>query len=54
MSKVMKCQIEECLYNNNMECRAESIQVRSSNNTKKVNQSEHTCCDTFAPKVYLE
>ncbi|HHW44603.1 DUF1540 domain-containing protein [Desulfofundulus thermobenzoicus] len=51
MSKVMKCGIEECVHNNNMECRADGIEVRSSTNNKKCSQSEHTCCDTFAPRV---
>jgi len=46
MSKVMKCLCEECHYNNNHECHAEGIEVRSNGNIK-VDSSAGTCCSTF-------
>lgn len=51
MSKVSKCHIEECMHNRNKECLADGIEVRSSVMNKQASQSEHTCCDTFAPKA---
>lgn len=50
MSTVTKCQIEECKYNRSEECFADGIEVRSSVMDKKASMSEHTCCDTFAPR----
>lgn len=47
MPKVMKCMCEECYYNDNFECCADEIQVRSSAESNKVTTSEGTCCDTF-------
>ncbi|MCL6559490.1 MAG: DUF1540 domain-containing protein [Firmicutes bacterium] len=49
MSKVMRCMCEECHYNRNFECHADSIEVRSSGD-KKVESSGGTCCHTFRPK----
>ncbi|WP_078060260.1 DUF1540 domain-containing protein [Desulfotomaculum copahuensis] len=52
MSRVSKCHIEECVHNSNKECLADGgIEVRSSVMNKQASQSEHTCCDTFAPKA---
>jgi len=48
LSKVTKCMVEECHYNNAMECNADNIQVRSSNNV--VTTSDHTACETFRPR----
>lgn len=50
MSKVSKCNIEECTYNQNEQCFADSIQVRSSTQDLSVTMSENTCCETFKPK----
>ncbi|MFZ5646211.1 MAG: DUF1540 domain-containing protein [Bacillota bacterium] len=50
MSKVSTCKVEECMYNNNMECHAEGIEVLSSTLDKKCSQSANTMCQTFAPK----
>jgi len=51
MSKVSRCHIEECMHNRNKECLAGGIEVRSSVMNKQASQSEHTCCDTFAPRA---
>ncbi|MDA8334840.1 MAG: DUF1540 domain-containing protein [Peptococcaceae bacterium] len=48
MSKVAKCLVEECHFNNNTTCHADNIQVRSSNNV--VTTAAHTSCETFRPK----
>lgn len=50
MSKVMKCGIEECMHNQNMNCHADGIEVKSSVKDRKASMSENTCCDTFKPK----
>lgn len=47
-SKVSRCQVEECMYNRNMECHAEEIEVLSS--ATSVTQSSNTMCETFAPR----
>lgn len=47
MSKVMRCMCEECYHNNNFECHADEIEVRSSAQGNKVESSEGTCCSTF-------
>lgn len=49
-SRVSRCQVEECIYNRNMECHAEGIEVLSSTASKEVDQSPSTMCETFAPK----
>lgn len=49
-SKVSKCGVEECHYNNNKECHAEGIEVLSSTADKTVDQSANTMCQTFIPK----
>jgi len=50
-SKVARCQVEECLYNKNMECQADGIEVLSSSVDRKVSQSPNTMCETFTPKA---
>lgn len=50
MSKVGKCIIEECVHNQNQQCFADSIEIRSSTADKTVGMSENTCCHTFKPK----
>ncbi|HCF71879.1 MAG TPA: DUF1540 domain-containing protein [Syntrophomonas sp.] len=47
MPKVMKCMCEECHYNDNFNCVADGIEVRSSAEGNKVQSSEGTCCSTF-------
>lgn len=49
-SKVSQCQVEECIYNNNMKCHADGIEVLSSTMDKKVSQSANTMCETFTPR----
>jgi hypothetical protein len=49
IAKVSKCMCEECRYNDNYECHANGIEVRSSG-TNRVESSEGTCCDTFISK----
>jgi len=51
LSKVGKCNIEECQYNANQACFADNIEVRSSTNDMTVGMSENTCCETFKPKI---
>lgn len=46
MSKVVKCMCEECHHNENYECHADGIEVRSSGD-KRVQTSDGTCCNTF-------
>jgi len=50
VSQVSRCQVEECMYNRNMECHAEGIEVLSSTVNKNVSQSANTMCETFAPR----
>jgi len=47
MPKVSKCMCEECHHNDNFECHADSIEVRSSAEGNQVKSSEGTCCSTF-------
>mgnify|MGYP000872138284 CR=1 FL=1 len=47
--RVMKCMCEECHYNENFDCVADGIEVRSSAEGNKVQSSEGTCCSTFKP-----
>jgi hypothetical protein len=47
MSRVMRCMCEECFHNDNFECKAEDIEIRSSVQNNKVRSSEETCCNTF-------
>jgi len=47
MSRVMRCMCEECFHNDNFECRADEIEVRSSADSRKVTSSQETCCNTF-------
>ncbi|MFZ5596426.1 MAG: DUF1540 domain-containing protein [Bacillota bacterium] len=49
MSKVTQCMCEECYYNENRECTADGIEVRSSGDMK-VETSDGTCCLTFRPR----
>ena len=46
MSQHIKCEVEECIYNNSMNCHANSINVRSSG-TRKVKNPDETACETF-------
>lgn len=50
MSKVAKCMCEECHYNRNYECFADSIEVRSSGD-RRVTSSDGTFCETFQSRV---
>ena len=52
MSQGIGCYCEECHYNNEKKCRADSISVRSSGD-KIVNASEGTYCHTFKHKQQL-
>lgn len=45
----IKCGVEECHFQNNMECHAESIDVMSSGDLH-VETSDGTCCQTFKPQ----
>ena len=49
MPEVMKCMCEECHYNENHECHADGIEVKSSGDMS-VQTSDGTCCNTFMPK----
>ncbi|ACB84436.1 DUF1540 domain-containing protein [Natranaerobius thermophilus] len=46
----IKCQVEECYYNENYMCGASSIKVRSSVTNNVVNNTDDTACETFVPK----
>jgi len=46
VSQHIKCEVEECIYNNSMNCHANSINVRSSG-TRKVKNPDETACETF-------
>lgn len=48
MPKEIKCVVEECTYNQGQMCHADSIEVRSSGD-KKVETTDGTACNTFAP-----
>lgn len=45
MAKI-KCEVEECKFNNNKKCGAGGIEVRSSGDMT-VNTSDGTACETF-------
>lgn len=45
----IKCGVEECVFQNNMECHAKSIEVRSSGDMH-VATSDGTACETFKPQ----
>ncbi len=47
--KVTSCKCEECHYNENFECHADGIEVRSVGDMK-VESSIGTCCETFKLK----
>lgn len=47
--KVASCKCEECTYNQDFSCHADSIEVMSIGD-KKVGTSEGTCCNTFKLK----
>lgn len=49
MSRVARCMCEDCYYNENLECRADGVEVHSSPG-KKVESSDGTWCNTFKPK----
>ncbi|MBO8170143.1 MAG: DUF1540 domain-containing protein [Thermoanaerobacteraceae bacterium] len=46
MSLGIKCMVEECTYNKNNVCDAETIEVASSMG-REVNDSDGTACKTF-------
>ena len=48
MSKI-KCLVEECKYNNNCNCDASAIEVRSCG-CKAVSCPDETACETFEHK----
>ncbi|WP_083755119.1 DUF1540 domain-containing protein [Desulforamulus reducens] len=50
MAGISKCLCEECQYNSNHECQAESIEVRSSGDMS-VQSTDGTCCNTFTPRL---
>jgi hypothetical protein len=52
MSLGIKCMVEECAYNKDHVCTADSIEVASSmsNLESAVTSSENTACMTFKPK----
>ncbi|MGI6361378.1 MAG: DUF1540 domain-containing protein [Bacillota bacterium] len=45
MAKI-KCKVEECAYNSDSDCQAQSIEVASSG-TNAVDCADHTACITF-------
>lgn len=49
MPKEIKCVVEECVYNQNKMCNADSIEVRSSGDMS-VSTSDGTACETFKPQ----
>ena len=50
MSKVAKCHCEECHHNQNFECTADSIEVKSSGDLQ-VKSADGTACNTFKIKA---
>ena len=40
------CMVEECAYNQQRSCKADSIEVRSSG-SRRVENADHTACSTF-------
>lgn len=47
MPKGVKCLVEECVYNNDRDCVADAIEVRSNGNDI-VGTDKGTLCATFA------
>lgn len=48
MPKEIKCVVEECHYNQEKMCHADSIEVASSGDMK-VETTDGTACNTFKP-----
>ncbi|TDA69933.1 MAG: DUF1540 domain-containing protein [Clostridia bacterium] len=46
----IKCAVEECMYQDNTECNAPAIEVRSSRG-RRAAASDDTCCETFKPRT---
>lgn len=46
----IKCMCEECTYNEEKKCGADSIEVKS-NGDRKVESSTQTRCSTFEPRT---
>lgn len=46
MPRGVKCQVEECIYNEKTACKAESIEV-TSNGNDVVGTNKGTMCSTF-------
>ena len=49
LAKGIKCVVEECVYNQDKLCQADSIEVRSSGDMA-VATSDGTACETFKPQ----
>lgn len=49
MPEGIKCVVEECQYNQNRLCQADSIEVCSSGD-KMVETTDGTACSTFKPQ----
>lgn len=49
MTKEIKCVVEECAYNQDKLCHADTIEVRSSGDNS-VQSSDGTACETFKPQ----
>ena len=45
----IKCGVEECSFQQNMICKANAIEVRSSGD-RQVHNSDGTACETFRPR----
>lgn len=43
----IKCKVEECVYNSQEQCQADSIEVMSSGESMKVGTTDGTRCSTF-------
>jgi hypothetical protein len=46
----IKCSVNECKWNNAVECHAPMIQV-DHNGASNANNSDQTKCETFKPKM---
>nr|WP_243138111.1 DUF1540 domain-containing protein [Heliorestis acidaminivorans] len=49
----IKCNVEECYYNEKEHCKASTVQVRSQFPNYITSVSDDTACETFVPKVSI-
>ncbi|WP_082788933.1 DUF1540 domain-containing protein [Desulfolucanica intricata] len=47
----IKCEVDDCIYQEGTECKASSIQVRPTVEDHMTTISDDTACETFKPRT---